>query len=241
MKDKEKLKEVVSSVNNDIKINEKTMFNYKIIIIIAIVCLVIAIPIGFAYFSDKKEEQKGIRIGEIEVILEEDWPRNPDDPYYPNDPNNKEDIPQTPTVPGTPIVPFDENGSEKYTKKAWGKSIAELDAYVRIKCIPIVQYNKDGEWITAPVSQENIKLTVKADNWTQKDGYWYYNKILKGYQNTDSIDVDWKILEIPSEYSNYLVRADVRVILEYAQTTNGMWKKIFNISELPESVERVEE
>ena len=36
------------------------------------------------------------------------------------------------------------------------------------------------------------------------------------------------------------IRADVRVILEYAQASNNMWKSIFQIEELPQQVERIQ-
>ena len=45
--------------------------------------------------------------------------------------------------------------------------------------------------------------------------------------------------EMPSEIARYEnIRTDVRVILEYSQTTNEAWKDIFQIENLPEGVER---
>ena len=41
------------------------------------------------------------------------------------------------------------------------------------------------------------------------------------------------------KFANYEnIRTDVRVLLEYSQVSNEVWKDIFQIEELPEGVER---
>ena len=52
------------------------------------------------------------------------------------------------------------------------------------------------------------------------------------------MSISWQIDELPSELEGYKVRADVRVILEYAQTTNDKWKEIFQIDDLPDGVQK---
>jgi len=202
---------------------EKTfsLKNKKIIAIIILLIIFIAcIPIGYALFSDVKNEEKSVQIGKIEVVIEEDpeWEENED-----------------------------EYGIKKYTKSIKGVSTAEQDAYVRIRCIPIVEFfvegstEGEGEWLTAPVSQEDIQVVVNTEDWVQQGDYWYYTKILKGFEKTEPINIDWKVLSAPSELEQYPIRTDVRIILEYSQVSNNMWKEIFQIEDLPQEVERVTE
>mgnify|MGYP003296904143 CR=1 FL=1 len=65
--------------------------------------------------------------------------------------------------------------------------------------------------------------------------------IVKGFAETDNINIDWNIIELPAGVEESSIRTDVRVILEYAQATNNMWKDIFQIQDLPAEVERVQE
>lgn len=202
-------------------IKSKIIKNKKIIIVLLLVIVVLLIlrifnPIGYSLFSDKKSEEKSLKIGKVEVVLEEDpeWQENDD-----------------------------EYGIEKYTKSIKGVSTAEQDAYVRVRCIPIVQYFEgneqtgEGKWITASIPQEDINVVINTEDWVKQEDYWYYTKILHGFEETGYFNVDWQILKIPSEISTYKIRTDVRVILEYSQVSNNMWKDIFKIEELPDGVE----
>ena len=202
--------------------NEKqvTLKNKKIItILILLVVFIILTTISYSLFTDTKNEEKNLKIGKVEVVLEEDeeWQENED-----------------------------EYGIEKYTKSVKGVSVADLDAYVRIRCIPIIQYfdekanNGEGEWITAAIDQNEILLAINTEDWVQEGDYWYYTKVLKGYEETEKLNIDWQILEVPTQIMDKNIRADVRVILEYAQASNNMWKSIFQIEELPQQVERIQ-
>ena len=55
------------------------------------------------------------------------------------------------------------------------------------------------------------------------------------------MSIDWQIIQLPVDLSGKRVRTDVRVVLEYAQTTHDMWKELFQINDLPTGVERVQE
>ena len=118
-----------------------------------------------------------------------------------------------------------------------------MPAYVRIRCIPVVEYyyiedgETEGTWITAPVAQEDITVMVTGDNWVIQDGYYYYKNIVKAKEETDNLNIKWQVTELPSEIAKYQIRTDVRVMLEYAQTTNNAWKDIFKIESFPEGVE----
>lgn len=194
--------------------------NKKIIIgsSIALVLIILISTIALALFTSRQEETAKINIGNLDVILEEDWP---------------EDVP--------------EIGIERNSKTVRGKSVAEKKAYVRMRFIPSIEYyyeaEEDGkqiaEWRTAPISQNYIKLTIDGkDNWVKQGEYYYYKKILNSKKSTEDVDLTWEIIEIPSTIKDYKIRTDVRVLLEYSQVSNEVWKTIFQIDDLPESVER---
>lgn len=198
---------------------EKKNKNLKLIIAsvaIVIIALIIA-QVAYSLFSDKDNENLTVKTAKINVNLEEDpeWEEN-----------------------------TDEYGIEKYTKVIKGVSTEEVDAYVRIKCIPIVQYYKEGEgdevgeWITNATPQEDILVTVESDDWIQNGEYWYYKNILKGFEETSPVNINWTVLELPAELSTKQLRTDVRVVLEYAQADNNVWKEVFQIDELPDLVEK---
>lgn len=219
------------------KIKTTSNKNIKLVVIVALlIAFIVLIPVGYALFSDHKQDTATAKVGKIEVILKENWPERGE-----SDPN------------GEPGDKYDEFGIKKYTKNIWGQSVGDLPAYVRVRCIPIVEYyvepatgETEGKWITAPVPQENIQVLVTAkDNsdvttWIQGGDYWYYKNILPAGADTASMTVDWQVVELPSELSGKRIRSDVRVILEYSQTTNNKWKEIFKIDALPEGVEEAE-
>ena len=186
---------------------------------IAIVLFIAIALIIYALFTSKEEDKVNINVGNLEVVLREEWP---------------EDVPET--------------GIDRHSKQVWGESIAEKKAYVRMRFIPIVEYyfvgSEDGiemaEWRTAPISQEYIRLTIADnENWVKDGDYYYYKKILNPSESTDKLDLNWEIIEIPSTVAQYSdIRGNVRVILEYAQTSNDLWKDTFQIEELPEGVEK---
>lgn len=236
MRERKFNKQNIQNDNNDsIKDNKKRILkiNIKTIsVMVLLIILLILIPLGYALFSDTETDNSEVKIGTIEVRLIEDWPKIGE------------------VIPEKPDEVYNEFGLERTYKTIYGESIAELDSYVRVKLIPIVEYyNDDNQWITIPVAQEDIVMNVEADDWVQSNNYWYYTKILKGSQNatqeddskTGEMAINWQITSIPSGVSEYPIRTDVRVLLEYAQTTNNMWKDLFQIEDLPAEVERVVE
>lgn len=199
--------------------------NKKVIIVFVIIVLIIILisSFVFALFTSRKEDSARIRIGNLDVILVEDWPDE-----------------------------VDEIGIDRNTKKVKGESVADKKAYVRMRFIPIVEYfyeeEEDGqitrsEWRTAPISQDDIKLRVtdSTDNWVKQGDYYYYKKILNPREETEELDLRWEVTDLPTAIARYdHIKVDVRVLLEYSQTSNELWKEIFQIEDLPASVERVE-
>lgn len=195
--------------------------NKKIIISCAVIAVLIVIisTIVLAIFTARQEETAKINIGNLDVILVEDWP---------------DDVP--------------EIGIERNSKKVKGESVAEKKAYVRMRFIPIVEYFYEAEengvqvseWRTAPISQEYINLKIEGqDNWVKQGEYYYYKKILNSKESTTELDLSWELIELPGTLSKFNnIRTDVRVLLEYSQISNEVWKDIFQIEDLPEGVER---
>ena len=120
---------------------ENKKLDKKVIFIGIIIGIIAITTISLALFSALQNSESGIRIGEIKVDLEEDWPE-PGDTYEDEE--------------------YDEFGIELYEKNVKGVSKGDLPAYVRIRCIPVVEYyyiedgETEGTWITAPVAQEEI-------------------------------------------------------------------------------------
>lgn len=244
MSEKKETKAKVTGINENekkLKINNKAT---TAAFVIAIILLVVVIAqSALSLFSAQKEQEESVEIGKIEVILKEDWPDIGDEIDVDND-----GVTET----------YTQFGIKKYTKQVWGLSTGNLDAYVRVRCIPIIEYfvedeggqdpeNRTGKWITAPVSQDSIIVAVNAmdengnDTWVKQGDYWYYTNILSKEQETTKMTIDWQVAKIPTEISAYPIRSNVRVILEYSQTTHNMWKDIFQIENLPDAVETVEE
>ena len=196
--------------------------NKKIIIAsVIMVSIVFITGIVLALFTSRQEDNARINIGNLDVILIENW-------------DNK-DVPET--------------GIELNSKTVKGESVAQKRAYVRMRFIPVVEYfveeengTQINEWRTAPVTNENINLNVNTnDNWIKQGEYYYYKNILEPEETTEEMNLSWQIIELPSVLSNYSkIRTDVRVLLEYSQVSNDIWKNVFQIDNLPEGVERVE-
>lgn len=196
--------------------------NKKIIIVLITIVAIVAVISTFvlALFTAREGDKAKIKLSNLDIVLKEDWP--------------EEDIPET--------------GLDKHSKKVWGESIADKKAYVRFRFIPVVEYlyenfDEDGEmiseWRTAPISQDVINLTIeKNDNFVKDGDYYYYKKILNPHETTEEINMAWQIIEIPATLEGYKIRTDVRVILEYSQVENEVWKDVFKIDQLPDGVER---
>jgi len=201
---------------NSAKISAKIPAKSIIIILTLLIVFVVLIGIGMALFSDRDNASLNLAVGKISVNLTEDteWLNNQD-----------------------------EYGIEKYEKNV--KGVASQDsglAYVRVKAIPSVQYLETiqedevnvEKWITAPVPQDDVLVIYEGTDWVRSGDYWYYTKAIKAGEETTNLNIKWSVLELSTELATKDdLRTDVRVILEYAQAENDVWKDVFNIEELP--------
>lgn len=197
-----------------------------IVFVVLLIVFVVLIQVGQALFSTKDNGSLNVTVGKINVTITEDpeWERSNEDPD-----------------------PEAEYGIEKYEKNVKGVAAADSEpAYVRVRCIPVIQYYQEGsqpagqeaipsKWITAPVSQDSINVISAGSDWVKSGDYWYYKNPISNGQETSELNVKWQILQLDSELATKdHIRTDVRVILEYAQVENDVWKDIFNISEYPQ-------
>jgi hypothetical protein len=211
--------------NSNKKISKKPII-YIAALATILIAVALAIGVGYALFKDKDSGSLNLTVGEVEVTLTEDqdWEQNDD-----------------------------EYGLEKYTKVVKGvASNTSRPAYVRIKAIPIVQYYEEietatsaepsqgegnettGKWVTAAVPQDEFVVNISGTNWVKSGDYWYYTSPIEQGEQTTDLNVAWQIVEIVSDLAKKdHLRTDVRVVLEYAQAENDVWKTVFQINQLP--------
>ena len=133
-----------------------------------------------------------------------------------------------------------------------GQSVGTLDTYLRAYLKPVVEAYDEAldKWMLIPVSGENIKLEVTAEfpgDWVGTDenlgelsaaGFFYYTKILSFEETTTALHVQIVDINMPEQFLNMEIRYNLHVFIEGAQVKNSLWKKSFNIQDLPAGVER---
>ena len=91
------------------------------------------------------------------------------------------------------------------TKIAEVKNTGESDAWIRVKIEKNIKLQGEG---TPDVDLLELKLNT-AD-WTEKDGYYYYNKVLKSGETTEPVFTDVTFdAEMGNEYQNATATVDV--------------------------------
>ena len=134
-------------------------------IIISCLCLALAVMAAagasLAYFTDTKAAENTFTVGDVKIDLLET------------------------AVKDGELAPFEDvvgvmPGSE-VSKIVEVKNIGESDAYIRIsveKAITLAE-NREGE-----VDLSLVKLDINTADWTEQDGYYYYNSALKPNETT---------------------------------------------------------
>ena len=127
-----------------------------------VLCLGFAINGSLAYFTGQKIAHNVITSGNIDIELVEM------------------------AKVGDELVPFEDvdgmmPGSAA-SKIVYVTNTGANDAYVRIKLDMVVELAREGE---ADLSLINLDLNTTA--WTEKDGYYYYNKLLAPNASTEPL------------------------------------------------------
>ena len=107
-----------------------------------------------------------------------------------------------------------ENGLQDIKVENEGTS----DCYIRVRLVP--------KWSDPSLSISDVDINIGGD-WIEKDGYYYYKKILKtGEETLNLID---NIFIPTNEGASFTLK----VVAEGVQTTLEAWKDVWSINSLP--------
>lgn len=165
-----------------------------LILSLAAICLAITAIGTLAYFTSEGTAHNVITTGGVEIAVQE-W---------------ADEDKQTPFEDLEGIMP-----GMTVTKIAEIKNTGASDAWVRVKVEKNIQLQGEGKPDTGLV-----ELTLNTADWTEKDGYYYYTKVLKPGEVTAPIftAVTFKP-DMGNEYQN--ATATVDVTAQAVQTANN--------------------
>ena len=110
--------------------------------------------------------------------------------------------------------------------------------YLIKKLIKLRVFEDENQKMNLDINQINGELLLISQfTLLEFDEKTYLIQTTPGTEKMKIIAIE----ELPTEISGNDIRTDVRVILEYAQASNNMWKEIFQIDDLPAEVERIAE
>ena len=167
----------------------------KLLILSVLVICVATLAAGtLAYFTSEGTAHNVITTGGVDITLQEWADEGKKTPF--------EDL--TGIMPGTTV-----------TKIAEIKNTGASEAWVRVKVEKNIQLKGEGE-----VNPDLVELALDTANWTEKDGYYYYNKALKPGEVTAPIfsAVTFNA-SMGNEYQN--ATATVDVYAQAVQTANN--------------------
>ena len=168
--------------------NRKNAIKKRIGLIATIVCCIAILASGtVAYFTAQETAYNVITTGALSMRLVEE---GADGKPFP-----KEGI--------TGVLP-----NMDVTKKVYVENTGDVDMYVRIALATNVESMQDG--VEKLPFDDHISLNINKTDWTEKDGYYYYNRVLKPGEATEplftTVSFDAKM---GNEYMNARVRIDV--------------------------------
>ena len=132
---------------------------------VVLICLSVLASTTIAYFTDTDIARNVITTGGIDIHIIEQQLVDGKLVDYPNEP-----IPVMPASAVSKIVSV-QNTDEP--------------AWVRMN-YTLTVYDAEGKEMDIPADElaKVIVITPDATNWTQKDGWWYYNTAVKGGETT---------------------------------------------------------
>lgn len=167
----------------------------KLLILSVLVICVATLAAGtLAYFTSEGTAHNVITTGGVDITLQEWADEGKTKPF--------EDL--TGIMPGMTV-----------TKIAEIKNTGASEAWVRVKVEKNIQLKGEGE-----VNPDLVGLALDTANWTEKDGYYYYNKALKPGEVTAPVfsAVTFNA-SMGNEYQN--ATATVDVYAQAVQTANN--------------------
>lgn len=158
------------------------------VLLIALVVAIVATIAGgtLAFFAAGETAHNVITTGMLDVDLKEEtdggepWPEDGFDNIEPGD-----DV----------------------TKKVYGENNGTVDFYLRVKVVKTIT-DKDGR--TDTLNFDQITIDLNTTDWTEKDGYYYYNKALKPGEKSVPLFTKVSFSEdLPNAYMEAKVEIDV--------------------------------
>ena len=165
-----------------------------LILSVLAICIATLAAGTLAYFTSEGKAHNVITTGGVEIAVQEWADENKQTPF--------EDLEGI--MPGMTV-----------TKIAEIKNTGASDAWVRVKVEKNIKLQGEGTPDTSLV-----ELTLNTADWTEKDGYYYYTKVLKPGEVTAPIftAVTFKP-DMGNEYQN--ATATVDVTAQAVQTANN--------------------
>ena len=165
-----------------------------LILSVLAICIATLAAGTLAYFTSEEKAHNVITTGGVEITVQE-WADEEKTKPFEN---------LTGVMPNTTV-----------TKIAEIKNTGASDAWVRVKVEKNIQLQGEGKPDTGLV-----ELTLNTADWTEKDGYYYYTKVLKPGEVTAPIftAVTFKP-DMGNEYQN--ATATVDVTAQAVQTANN--------------------
>ena len=184
----------------------------KKVLYIAIVVICLALITGgtYAYFTTSDTARNVITSGGIEVKVVEQQLVNGTLQPYPNQPIQ--------VMPATTV------------SKIVSVQSTEQAAWVRMN-FTLTVYDAEGKEMEIPADElaEGIVIDPDATNWTQKDGWWYYNTAVKGGETTKPLfeEVEFSGPHMDNKYQLCTVVIDVTA-QAVQQANNGatVWEAL---------------
>lgn len=165
-----------------------------LILSVLVICIATLAAGTLAYFTSEGTAHNVITTGGVDITLQEWADEGKTKPF--------EDL--TGIMPGMTV-----------TKIAEIKNTGASEAWVRVKVEKNIRLAGEGE-----VNPDLVELALDTANWTEKDGYYYYNKALKPGEVTAPIfsAVTFNA-SMGNEYQN--ATATVDVYAQAVQTANN--------------------
>lgn len=186
-------------MENRVNANNKKRKNTKrrLLILALIVSMLAIIAAGtLAFFTDEETNYNVITTGSLDLDLVEEIENG--EPWPEDGFDNIE--------PGMDV-----------TKIAYVENCGPTDAYVRVSLDKKIT---PAEGIDAELNFDHITLDINTTDWTERDGYYYYNKVVKPGEETEPIFTNVHFgVELGNEYMN--AKVEITVNMQAVQAQNN--------------------
>lgn len=173
--------------NQNVKTPNAITIKKRAALIAAIVCCIAMVAAGsLAYFNAQETAKNVITTGALKMALHDE---TTDGKPFPEDGISG-------VVPATTV-----------DKKVYVENVGSVDMYVRIALDKVITPAKGSQ---AELDFSNITLDIDSSKWTEKDGYYYYNRALKPGEKTEPLFTKVSFgAELGNDYMDAKVVIDV--------------------------------